>query len=147
MPEQTDNKVMSSRAPKAVGKYPHARWVGEFLFLSGIGPRETNSDKIAGLVQGADGTILEYDFAAQCRSVLNNIRVIIEDAGARWEDIVDVTVFLINMKKDFATMNQIYAEHFTDNLPTRTTVEVNCLPTPIAIELKVICHVPGGRKL
>jgi 2-aminomuconate deaminase len=133
----SEQETTTSRAPKPVGAYPHARRVGDLLFLSGIGPREPN-DAIPGNEYDASGKLIRYDIAAQCRSVFRNIRVILEDAGSSWDKIVDVTVFLTNMKDDFATFNRLYAEHFTDNRPTRTTVEVNCLPTPIAIELKVI---------
>ena len=108
---------------------------------SGIGPREPGTDAIPGNEYDAAGNVIRYDIAAQCRSVFRNIRIILEDAGSDWEKIVDVTVFLTNMKDDFATFNRLYAEHFTDNRPTRTTLEVNCLPTPIAIELKVIATI------
>ncbi len=132
------NEFISSRAPEPVGPYPHARRVGNLLFLSGIGPRERGSTKIPGVEVDANGTILSYDIETQCHSVFKNVRMILEDAGSSWDRIVDVTVFLTNMKKDFATFNRIYAEYFKDNRPCRTTVEVGALPTPIAIELKVI---------
>ncbi len=132
------NEFISSRAPEPVGPYPHARRVGNLLFLSGIGPREKGFTKIPGVELDANGTILSYDIEAQCHSVFKNVRMILEDAGSSWDKIVDVTVFLTNMKKDFATFNRIYAEYFKDNQPCRTTVEVGALPTPIAIELKVI---------
>jgi 2-aminomuconate deaminase len=128
----------SSRAPEPVGLYPHARKVGNLLFLSGVGPREAGTNKIPGVELNPDGTISSYDIEIQCRSVFNNIRYILEDCGASWDQIVDVTVFLTNMKADFPAYNRIYAEYFKSNLPCRTTVEVNALPTPIAIELKVI---------
>lgn len=131
----------SDRAPKPVGLYPHARKVGDLLFLSGIGPREPGSNGIPGTVVDANGNVTEYDIAAQCHSVFRNIRVILEDAGSSWDQIVDVTVFLTDIKKDFATFNQVYAEYFAENQPCRTTVEVNRLPTPIAIELKVIATI------
>lgn len=133
-----NKSVISHRAPEPVGAYPHARRVGNLLFLSGIGPRKRGSKEIPGVTQDAEGNVTSYDIAVQCRSVFENVRSILEDAGARWEDIVDVTVFLTNMKTDFSTFNRIYAEHFATNQPTRTTVEVTALPTPIAIELKVI---------
>ena len=136
----TDESI-SARAPKPVGAYPHARRVGNLLFLSGIGPREPGTDAIPGNEYDAAGKLVRYDIAAQCRSVFQNVRVILEDAGSAWANIVDVTVFLTNMKDDFATFNRIYAEHFSDCRPARTTVEVNCLPTPIAIELKVIATI------
>ena len=132
----------SSKAPEPVGLYPHARKVGDLLFLSGVGPRERGSKKIPGVELDDEGTILSYDIEAQCHSVFRNIRYILEDAGSSWDKIIDVTVFLTNMKDDFKTYNRIYAEYFKDNLPCRTTVEINCLPTPIAIELKCIAHVP-----
>lgn len=131
----------SPRAPKPVGAYPHARRVGNLLFLSGIGPREPGTDAIAGNEYDAAGDLVRYDIASQCRSVFRNVRAVLEDAGSSWERIVDVTVFLTNMRDDFATYNRLYAEAFADNRPTRTTVEVNRLPTQIAIELKVIATV------
>lgn len=133
-----NGNTMSSRAPEPVGAYPHARRVGDLLFLSGVGPRTRGSKKIPGVTFGDDGEIVSYDIEEQCRSVFQNVRYILEDAGTSWENIVDVTVFLTNMKDDFAIYNRIYAEYFGDNKPCRTTVEVNALPTPIAIELKVI---------
>jgi len=132
------SKFDSNRAPEAVGLYPHARSVGELLFLSGVGPRERGTKKIPGVELDEEGNILSYDIEKQCRSVFNNVRMILEDSGSQWDKIVDVTVFLTNMKDDFKTYNRVYAEYFKDNLPCRTTVEINCLPTPIAIELKVI---------
>ncbi len=135
----SEQKVfISQRAPEPVGPYPHARRVGNLLFVSGIGPRERGSKKIPGVELDANGTILSYDFEMQCHSVLRNIGYILEDAGSSLEKVVDVSAFLINLKKDFATFNRVYAEYFKTNLPTRTTVEVTALPTPIAIELKVI---------
>lgn len=137
----SDQPIHSSRAPEPVGLYPHARRVGNLLFLSGVGPRERGTKKIPGVELDETGRILSYDIAAQCHSVFRNIRYILEEAGSRWENIVDVTVFLTNMKDDFATYNKLYAEYFKDNLPCRTTIEINCLPTPIAIELKVIATI------
>jgi 2-aminomuconate deaminase len=133
--------IESSRAPEPVGLYPHARRVGDLLFLSGVGPRERGSKKIPGVELNDGGEIVSYDIETQCRSVFQNVRYILEDAGSSWEKIVDVTVFLTNMKADFATYNKVYAEYFADNRPCRTTVEINSLPTPIAIELKVIATV------
>ena len=133
--------INSSKAPEPVGLYPHARRVGNLLFLSGVGPRERGTKKIPGVELDANGQIISYDIETQCRSVFQNVRYILEDAGSGWEKIVDVTVFLTNMKDDFQTYNRIYAEYFKDNLPCRTTVEINCLPTPIAIELKVIATI------
>jgi 2-aminomuconate deaminase len=134
----------SSKAPEPVGLYPHARRVGNLLFLSGVGPRERGSKKIPGVELDEAGNIISYDIEAQCHAVFRNIRYILEDAGSAWENIVDVTVFLTNMKADFTTYNKIYAEYFKDNQPCRTTVEINALPTPIAIELKVIATIGGA---
>lgn len=131
----------SSRAPEPVGAFPHAKRVGNLLFLSGIGPRVRGSKEIPGVTLDSAGNVVSYDIETQCRAVFENVRLVLEDAGATWNDIVDVTVFLTHMKVDFPTYNRIYAEHFAgaDNPnPTRTTVEVTALPTPIAIELKVI---------
>jgi 2-aminomuconate deaminase len=128
----------SPRAPEPVGLYPHARRVGNLLFLSGVGPRKRGMKEIPGVELNDAGEITSYDIETQCRSVFQNVRYIVEDAGSSWDQIVDVTVYLTNMKDDFATYNKIYAEYFSSNRPCRTTVEVNRLPTPIAIELKVI---------
>lgn len=137
----SDSKINSSKAPEPVGLYPHARKVGNLLFLSGVGPRERGTTKIPGVELDANGKINSYNIEAQCHSVFRNIKYILEDAGSSWDKIVDVTVFLTNMKDDFKTYNRIYAEYFKDNQPCRTTVEINCLPTPIAIELKVIATI------
>jgi 2-aminomuconate deaminase len=133
--------INSSKAPAPVGLYPHARKVGNLLFLSGVGPREKGAKKIPGVQLDDSGAIVSYDIETQCRSVFQNVRYILEDSGSSWDKIVDVTVFLTNMRDDFQTYNRIYAEYFKDNLPCRTTVEINCLPTPIAIELKVIATI------
>jgi 2-aminomuconate deaminase len=122
--------VNSSRAPEPVGLYPHARKVGNLLFLSGVGPRERGTNVIPG--------VEPHDIETQCRSVFANVRAILEEAGSSWEKLIDVTVFLTDMKRDFAVYNRIYAEYFRENQPCRTTVEVGSLPTPIAIELKCI---------
>lgn len=134
-------KFNSNRAPQAVGLYPHARKVGSLLFLSGVGPRQSGSKEIPGVKLNESGKIIEYDIAAQCHSVFQNIRYILEDAGSSWSNIVDVQVFLTNMKDDFKTYNKIYAQYFKDNQPCRTTIEIKSLPTPIAIELKVIATI------
>jgi 2-aminomuconate deaminase len=134
----------SSRAPEPVGAFPHAKRVGDLLFLSGIGPRVRGSKEIPGVTLDAAGTIVSYDIETQCRAVFENVRLVLEDAGASWNDVVDVTVFLTNMKKDFPVYNKLYAEYFAGSgkpNPTRTTVEVTALPTPIAIELKVIANL------
>ena len=131
----------SLRAPEPVGLYPHAKKVGNLLFLSGVGPRKRGSKEIPGVTLDASGNILTYDIELQCRSVFDNVRYILEESGSSWEQLVDVTIFLTNMKKDFATYNRLYAEYFKDALPCRTTVEINSLPTPIAIELKCIATI------
>jgi 2-aminomuconate deaminase len=136
-------RVVATRAPRPVGAYPHARRVGNLLFLSGIGPRDPETNQVPGNRHDADGNLIAYDIAAQCQAVFRNVRTVLEEAGSSWENLVDVTVFLTNMRDDFATYNRIYAEHFTTNQPARTTVEVSRLPTPIAIELKVIATVEG----
>lgn len=141
MPPKQKDLLYSDRAPKAVGAYPHARRVGDLLFLSGVGPRQLGSTTIPGVELDAEGNILRYDIEQQCRAVFENVRYIVEDCGSSWDKIVDVTVFLTNMKDDFKTYNRLYAEYFKDNQPCRTTCEINCLPTPIAIELKVIATV------
>ena len=135
------DKINSEQAPEPVGLYPHARKVGNFLFLSGVGPRERGTKKIPGVELNEIGEIISYDIEKQCRSVFQNVRYILEDSGSSWNKIIDVTVFLTNMKDDFQTYNRIYAEYFAENQPCRTTVEINCLPTPIAIELKVIATI------
>jgi 2-aminomuconate deaminase len=137
----TENRINSSKAPEPVGLYPHARKVGNLLFLSGVGPRERGNKKIPGVELDEKGAIVSYDIETQCRSVFQNVKYILEDAGSSWDNIVDVQVFLTNMKDDFATYNRVYAEWFKDNQPCRTTIEINCLPTPIAIELKVIATI------
>jgi 2-aminomuconate deaminase len=124
-----------------VGLYPHAKRVGNLLFLSGVGPRERGSKIIPGVELDENGKIKSYDIAKQCHSVFQNIRYILEDSGSRWDNIVDVTVFLTNMKDDFPIYNKIWAEYFSENPPCRTTLEINCLPTPIGIELKVIATI------
>jgi 2-aminomuconate deaminase len=137
--------VVTQRAPQPVGRYPHAKRVGNLLFLSGLGSRDPETNAVPGNVTDSAGNLVRYDIAAQCHSVFRNVRTVLEDAGSSWEQIVDVTVFLTNMKDDFAIYNKIYAEYFATNRPTRTTVEVSRLPTPIAIELKVIATMPEER--
>lgn len=136
-----ENQYNSEKAPEPVGLYPHARKVGNLLFLSGVGPRERATKKIPGVELNEAGEITAYDIEEQCHSVFKNVRLILEASGASWESLVDVTVFLTNMKADFKTFNKIYAEYFKDVQPCRTTVEVNALPTPIAIELKCVAVV------
>jgi 2-aminomuconate deaminase len=136
-----NDAINSSKAPEPVGLYPHARRVGNLLFLSGVGPRERGTKKIPGVELNEAGEIVSYDIETQCRSAFQNVRYILEDAGSAWEKIIDVTVFLTDMKRDFPAYNKIYADFFSENQPCRTTVEVGALPTPIAIELKVIATI------
>jgi 2-aminomuconate deaminase len=136
--------ITSKRAAEPVGLFPHARRVGNLLFLSGIGPRVRGSKEIPGVVLDGAGNVVGKDIVAQCHSVFANVRAILEDAGTTWERLVDVTVFLTDMKTDFPAYNRLWAEYFRDAEPCRTTVEVNCLPTPIAIELKCIATMPEG---
>lgn len=133
--------VRVAAAPKPVGAYPHARRVGNLLFLSGVGPRDPKTNAIVGNVYDVEGRLLSYDIEAQCRAVFANVRAILEASGARWEDLVDVTVFLTDMARDFAAYNRLYAEYFTAAQPCRTTLGIDALPTPIAIELKCIAVV------
>ena len=133
--------VVSGRAPEPVGAFPHAKRVGNLLFLSGIGPRVRGQSAIPGVELDAEGKVATHDIAAQCQAVFTNVRTVLEDAGSDWDRIVDVTVFLTDMANDFPIFNRLYAEAFASNQPTRTTLEVNCLPTPIAIELKVIATI------
>ena len=130
--------IHSDRAPEPVGAYPHARKVGNLLFLSGVGPRKKGSKEIPGVELDEEGNIVSYDIETQCHSVFANVKAVLEASGSSWDKLVDVTVFLTNMKADFKIYNRIYADYFKDNQPCRTTVEINCLPTPIAIELKCI---------
>jgi 2-aminomuconate deaminase len=133
--------VTSTRAAEPVGHFPHARKVGNLLFLSGIGPRERGTKQIPGVELDPHGKVVASDIALQCHSVFRNVRAILEEAGSGWDKLVDVTVYLTNMERDFPTYNRLWAEYFQVNPPCRTTVEVNCLPTPIAIELKCIATV------
>jgi len=135
--------VDESRAPAPVGAYPHARRVGDFLFLSGVGPREPGTNAIPGNVLDGDGRLLSYDIEAQCRSVFANVRAILESSGARFEQLLDVTVYLTDMERDFPTYNRLYAEYFSTAQPCRTTLGITALPTPIAIELKCVAWLGG----
>ena len=137
-PSPSSTAHNSQTAPEPVGLYPHARKAGNLLFLSGIGPRRKGSKDIPGVTLGADGKIAAYDIETQCRSVFKNVRDILESAGAAWENLIDVTVYLTNMKDDFPIYNKVWAEYFQHEPPCRTTVEVTALPTPIAVELKCI---------
>ena len=135
------NHFNSNSAPEPVGHYPHSKKVGDFLFLSGVGPRKRNQKSIPGVNLNSDGEIVNYNIHEQCVAVFENVKLVLKDSGADWNDIVDVTVFLTNMKNDFKIFNNIYKEYFSGPFPTRTTVEVISLPTPIAIELKVIAYL------
>ena len=136
-----NEKLKTDKAPEPVGNYPHARKVGNLLFLSGVGPRKPGTKVIPGVMVDGQGNALGHDIEIQCHSVFENVKIILEEAGSSWGNLVDVTVFLTNMKRDFETYNRIYAEYFKDNQPCRTTVEVTSLPTPIAIELKCIAII------
>ena len=140
----SDDRVLSRRAPEPVGAYPHAKRVGNLLFLSGMGPRLRGTKEIPGVTLDESGEVTAYDIEPQCQAVFENVRAVLEDAGSSWDNIVDVTVFLTNIKQDFPVFNRLYAKHFATNQPTRTTVEVSALPTPIAIELKVVATVGEG---
>ena len=139
----TATSIQAAGAPKAVGHYPHARRAGGLLFLSGIGPRNPIDDSIPGNDYFADGRVRRYDIDAQVRAVLANVRAVLETSGARWEDLVDVTVYLTDMARDFKAYNAVWAEHFPDpaSAPCRTTIGITALPTPIAIELKCIARI------
>jgi 2-aminomuconate deaminase len=140
------SSITSQRAAEPVGSFPHARRVGNLLFLSGIGPRVRGSKEIPGVTFDVAGNVVAKDIIAQCESVFANVRAILEDAGTTWERLVDVTVFLTDMKTDFEAYNRLWAQHFRDAQPCRTTVEVNALPTPIAIELKCIATMPEDKR-
>ena len=139
--------IHSDNAPRPVGAYPHARRVNNLLFLSGIGPRDPGSDAIPGNMYFADGRLRDYDIVAQTRAVFANVRIVLEAAGARWEDLVDVTVYLTDIKHDFHAYNAIWAEYFPDSTraPCRTTLGITALPTPIAIELKCVAALTENR--
>jgi 2-aminomuconate deaminase len=139
--ENMDKIIKTDNAAKPLGAYPHARKVGNLLFLSGIGPRSAKDNSIPGLVQDEAGNIVSYDIEAECHSVFANVKAVLEAAGSSWDRLVDVTVFLTNMKADFPVYNRIYGEYFAGIEACRTTVEVKSLPTPIAIELKVIATI------
>src|SRR5258706_325646 len=136
-----NKSVISTAAPEAVGLYPHAKKIGNLLFLSRIGPRQKGEKKIPGVEQDEKGNIVSYDLEKQCHSVFRNVKTVLEESGSSWDKIIDVTVFLTNMKTDFAIYNKLWAEYFSGNPPCRTTVEIKSLPTPIAIELKVIATI------
>lgn len=133
--------IHTLKAAQPLGAYPHARRVGNLLFLSGIGSRNAEDNSIPGLELDADNNIVKYDIEAECRQCFANVKAVLEASGSSWKNIVDVTVFLTNMKTDFPLYNKIYGEYFKEVQACRTTVEVNCLPTPIAVELKVIATI------
>lgn len=135
-----NDAIHAGNAPKAVGSYPHARRVGGLLYLSGIGPRDPATDAIVGNEYFADGRVRKYDIDAQARAVFANVRTVLDASGARWEDLVDVTVYLTDMARDFKAYNAVWKEFFPDagTAPCRTTLGITALPTPIAIELKCI---------
>ena len=133
--------IQTEKAPTPVGNYPHARKVKNLLFLSGVGPRKPGTNVIPGVMMDGQGNALGHDIEAQCHSVFENVRIILEESGSSWENLVDITVFLTNMQRDFDTYNQIYGDYFKNNQPCRTTVEISSLPTPIAIELKCIATI------
>ena len=135
------DKIESKNAPEPLGLYPHARRVGNLLFMSGVGPRERGKKEIPGVKLDGNGNIISYDIERQCHSVFKNVRTILEEAGSDWDKLVDVTVFLTNMKDDFETYNRLYSEYFKSNQPCRTTLEIISLPTQIAIELKCIAII------
>jgi 2-aminomuconate deaminase len=139
--------IHADSAPAPVGAYPHARRNGNLLFLSGIGPRTPGTNEIPGNEYFADGRLRDHDIEAQCRQVIANVRAVLEASGARWEDLVDITVYLTDMARDFKAYNAIWAEHFPDpaRAPCRTTLGITALPTPIAIELKCIAAIPEKR--
>lgn len=138
--------IRTDAAPAPVGAYPHARKVGDLLFLSGVGPRLPGSNGIPGNVHDADGQLISYDIEAQCRQVFANVRAVLEASGAAWTDLVDVTVFLTDMQRDFAVYNRLYAEYFAGVDACRTTLGITALPTPIAIELKCIAALPSSTR-
>lgn len=137
----SNSAISSDKAPEPVGLYPHARKVGNLLFLSGVGPRKRGSKDIPGVTLDENKNIIAYSIEEQCHAVFQNVRYILEAAGSKWENLVDVTVYLTNIKDDFASYNKIYADYFKDNQPCRTTVEITALPTPIAIELKCVATI------
>ena len=140
--------VRTDAAPAPVGAYPHARRVGDLLFLSGIGPRDPSTNAVPGNVHDAEGRLISYDLDLQARAVFANVRAVLEASGARWEDLVDVTVYLTDMARDFKAYNAAWAEHFPDidTAPCRTTLGISALPTPIAIELKCVAAIRGRKE-
>lgn len=142
--DQKSKKYYAASAPKPMGAYPHARRVGDLLFLSGIGPRDPETNNVPGIKLDDKGQVVEYDIAVQCHAVFDNVKRVLESSGAQWDQLVDITVFLTDINKDFGQFNLIYAEYFKENSPCRTTVGVTGLPSPIAIELKCIAWSPNS---
>ena len=136
------DKISSQKAPPPVGPYPHARRAGDFIFVSGMGPRKPGTKDIPGTFTDAEGNVVAHDIEVQTESTIENIKVVLEEAGASLEDVVDVTCFLTDMAGDFKKFNKVYGRYFEDIGPTRTTLEINCLPTPICVELKAIAYKP-----
>ena len=136
-----NDPIITNKAPDPVGLYPHARKVGNLLFLSGIGPREAGTNKIPGVELDKNGNFISFDFEAQVHSVFKNVKTVLEESGSSWDQLIDVTVYLVNMQRDFQTYNRIWAEYFKTNAPCRTTVGITALPTPIAIELKCVAVI------
>lgn len=133
-----NDPIITNKAPDPVGFYPHARKAGNLLFLSGIGPREAGTNKIPGVELDKNGNFISFDFEAQVHSVFKNVKTVLEESGSNWDNLIDVTVYLVNMQRDFQTYNRIWADYFKTNAPCRTTVGITALPTPIAIELKCV---------
>ena len=140
------DKIDAGNAPRPVGAYPHARRVGNLLFLSGLGPRVPGSNEVPGNVHDADGKLVDYDIEAQTRQLVANLDQVLKASGATRANLVDITVFLTNMKRDFSRFNEIYAEYFSEAAPCRTTVEINALPTPIAVEFKCVAAIDDNSK-
>ena len=108
-----DDVIHAEAAPKPVGAYPHARRVGNLLFLSGIGPRDPRDNRFRA-TSCTPTAACRYDIDAQCHAVFANVRTVLEASGARWEDLVDVTVYLTDMARDFRVYNAVWAEYFPD---------------------------------
>ena len=141
-PTEIEGSVNTDSAPKPVGAYPHARRVGNMLYLSGVGPRQPGTNAIpGGPIHDENGEPLNYDIKAQTHAVVENVRRVVEEAGGTMEQVVDVTTFLVDMKRDFSGYNEVWAETLGTVGPTRTTLAIDALPTPIAVEMKVIVHL------
>lgn len=141
-PVESKNSVNSEKAPKPVGAYPHARREGDLIYLSGVGPRQPGDNSIpGGPIKDANGKPLDYDIKAQTHAVIQNISRILEEAGSSIENVIDVTSFLVDMDRDFSGYNEVWAETLGKVGPTRTTLAISALPTPIAVEMKVIAKI------